>query len=117
MTKQPTNPPPQPERGEVWLVRIPGERKQRPCVILSADWLNRFARDVTVVPITTVARRAFPTRVELPVGEGGLKERSWAKCDQVTTIEKKHLGRAALGKVSPSKLAEIERAVRKSLRL
>ncbi len=108
---------PQPQRGEVWLVRIAGERKQRPCIILSADWLNRFARDVTVVPITTVARRAFPTRVELPAGEGGLKERSWAKCDQVTTVDKKHLGQAPLGQLSPMKLAQIERAVRQALRL
>jgi mRNA interferase MazF len=108
---------PQLQRGEVWLVRISGERKQRPCVILSANWLNRFARDVTVVPITTVKRRAFPTRVELPAGEGGLKEHSWAKCDQVTTIEKKHLGQAPLGQLTPNKLAEIENAVRRALRL
>lgn len=109
--------PTSPRRGEVWLVHIPGEQKQRPCIILSENWLNRFARDVTVVPITTVARRAFPTRVELPAGEGGLKERSWAKCDQVTTIDKKHLGQAPLGQLSPVKLAEIEQAVRKALGL
>jgi len=109
--------PTSPRRGEVWLVRIPGEQKQRPCVIVSADWLNRFARDVTVVPITTVARRAFPTRVELPAGEGGLKERSWAKCDQVTTIDKKHLGQAPLGQLSSAKLAEIEHAIRQALSL
>ncbi|OGF54964.1 MAG: hypothetical protein A2Z21_02860 [Candidatus Fraserbacteria bacterium RBG_16_55_9] len=107
----------QPRRGEVWLVHIPGERKQRPCVILSADWLNRFARDVMAVPITTVARGAFPTRVELPAGEGGLKEQSWVKCDQVTTIEEGHLGRAPLGQLSLEKLAEIESAVRKALDL
>ncbi|MFN4218136.1 MAG: type II toxin-antitoxin system PemK/MazF family toxin [Candidatus Bipolaricaulia bacterium] len=64
-----------PRRGEVWLVRIPGEQKQRPCVILSA------------------------------------------KCDQVTTIDKKHLGQAPLGQLSSTKLAEIEHAVRQALRL
>lgn len=105
------------QRGEIWVVHIPGERKQRPCVILSADWLNRFARDVTVVPITSVARRAFPTRVELPQGTAGLKRRSWAKCDQVTTIEKRHLGRAPLGQLSELQLGQIAAAVRRALAL
>jgi len=112
-----TSPSSQPQRAEVWLIRIPGERKQRPCVIVSADWLNRFARDVVVVPLTSVARRAFPTRVELPKAEGGLKVRSWAKCDQPTTIEKGHLGKVFLGRLSDAKIREIEQAIRRTLSL
>ncbi|MBI3659715.1 type II toxin-antitoxin system PemK/MazF family toxin [Candidatus Acetothermia bacterium] len=106
-----------PQRGEIWLAKILGERKRRPCLILSADWLNRFAHDVSVVPITTVKRKAFPTRIELDVGEGGLREQSWAKCDQVTTIDKQRLGRAALGRLSSVQLVEIEDAVRRALKL
>lgn len=112
-----TNPSSQPQRAEVWLVRIPGERKQRPCVIVSANWLNRFARDVVVVPVTSVARRAFPTRVNLSEGEGGLKVRSWAKCDQPTTIEKGYLGKVSLGRLSDGKIREIEQAIRHTLSL
>lgn len=107
----------QPRRGEVWWVRIPGERKQRPCIILSADWLNQFARDVTVVPVTSVARRRFPTRVELPAGEGGLKVTSWAKSDQVTTMDKVHLIRGPLGVISPARMAQIADAARLALDL
>jgi mRNA-degrading endonuclease toxin of MazEF toxin-antitoxin module len=79
----------------------------------AADWLNRIARDVTVVPLTTVARMKFPTRVEILAGEAGLKQPSYAKCDQVTTIHKARLVRGPLTrKVSAMKRREIETAVR-----
>jgi len=86
-------------------------------LILSADWLNQFAHDVTVVPITSVARRTFPTRVELLPGEGGLERTSWAKCDQVMTIDKRRLGRAPLGRLNPERLTQVEEAVRRALSL
>ena len=62
-----------PRRGEIRLAAMPDETKQRPCLILSADWLNQYALDVTVVPITSIARGHFPTRVPIPAGEGGLR--------------------------------------------
>jgi mRNA interferase MazF len=102
----------------MWFVQVPDDPKQRPALILSADWLNRRARDVTVVPITTIARMTFPTRVELPAGEGGLKSLSYAKCDQVTTINKARLVRGPLaGRVSMAKMREIEQAVALALAL
>ena len=80
-------------------------------MILTVDWLSPYALDVSVVPLTSVPRANFPTRVELPVGEGGLKAASWAKCDQVTTLRKAHLPPRAFGRVGLRKLAEIEEAV------
>ena len=104
-------------RGEVYLVGLPGQVKTRPAVILSADWLSQYALDVTVVPLTTVSRGNFFTRVELPAGDGGLKMSSWAKCDQVTTVPKDLLAAIAFGRVGPRKMAEIEEAVRLALGL
>jgi mRNA-degrading endonuclease toxin of MazEF toxin-antitoxin module len=49
------------------------------------DVRNRFANDVIVVPLTTTLRPA-PTHGELAAGEGGLRETSMAKCEQVTTL-------------------------------
>lgn len=106
-----------PRRGEVWAIQLSGETKRRPCIILSADWLNQYAHDVTVIPITSVMHGQFPTRVELVVGEGGLKRRSWAKCDQVTTIRKLHLAGNPFGLLSSAKMAEIAEAVRQALGL
>ena len=86
-------------------------------MILSADWLSQYALDVSVVPLTTVQRDNFSTRVELLAGEGGLKMTSWAKCDQVTTVPKALLAPRAFGQVGPRKMAEIEEAVRLALEL
>ncbi len=74
-----------PRRGEVYLVRLD---KQRPALVISADALNRHTLDVCVVPITTAARPKFSLRVHVKLGEGGLYRDSWAKCDQVITLEK-----------------------------
>lgn len=106
-----------PRRGEVWLATMPDESKHRPCVVLSADWLNRYALDVMVVPVTSVARGDFPTRVELSAGEGGLRVDSWAKCDQVTTVNKRRLTGEPFGHLSQAKMQEIAEAVRLALDL
>lgn len=98
-------------------MQLPGETKRRPCVILSANWLNQYAHDVIVVPITSVPHGQFPTRVELPAGEGGLKRRSWAKCDQVTTIRKLHLVGNPFGMLSSAKMDEIAEAIHLALDL
>jgi mRNA interferase MazF len=108
---------PWPRRGEVWVIQIPGETKRRPCVILSTDWLNQYAHDITVIPITSVMHGQFPTRVELVAGAGGLKRRSWVKCDQVTTIRKLHLVGNPFGLFSSAKMTEIAAAVRQALDL
>lgn len=105
------------KRGEVFLVAIPGQSKPRPAVILTEDWLAQYALDVSVVPITTAARANFPTRVELPAGEGGLERVSWAKCDQVTTIPKTLLISPAFGRIRDRYMEAIEDAVRLALGL
>ncbi len=45
-------------------------------------------------PLTTLG--LAPTHVELPAGEGGLKETSMAECEQVTTLDKSFLIRGLL---------------------
>jgi len=106
-----------PRRGDVWLVTIPGETKQRPCVVFSANWLNQYALDITIVPVTSIARSNFPTRVRIPVGEGGLRVDSWAKCDQVTTVNGTVLSGSPLGSLPPERMRRIAEAVRLALDL
>ncbi len=103
-----------PRRGEVYLVQMD---KLQAALILSTDILNRHALDVCVVPITTVHRGAFSLRVPLTAGEGGLESDSWAKCDQVTTLEKSRLSYPALGRLSVSALHRIEGYVKAALQL
>ena len=103
-----------PRRGEVYLVLVD---KERPAVILSIDELNRHALDVCVVPFTTVHHGAFSMRVPVQAGDGGLNRNCWAKCDQVTTIEKSFLHSPALGRLSAAAFQEIQDQVRTALGL
>jgi mRNA-degrading endonuclease toxin of MazEF toxin-antitoxin module len=91
--------------------------KDRPAMVISSDALNRHALDVCLVPITSVEHHKFSLRVPLRQGEGGLSRPSWAKCDQVTTLEKTLVRFPPLGALSATTLARIEDAIRAALEL
>jgi mRNA interferase MazF len=103
-----------PKRGEVYLMRLD---KDRPALIISSDVLNRHALDVCVVPITSVHHGRFALRVAIAAGDGGLRRGSWAKCDQVTTIEKHVVAYPALGQLSPVTLRRVEEGIKLALEL
>lgn len=107
-----------PRRGEIYVVRLPGhpsDTKDRPALVVSLDVRNRLANDIIVVPVSTTLRPA-PTHVELPAGEGGLKEASMAKCEQITTLDKSLLIRGPFaGTISPSLMQEIEKAIQRAI--
>lgn len=96
------------------MVKLPGQpsdTKNRPALVVSMDVRNRLANDIIVVPLSTTLRPA-PTHVELPAGEGGLKETSMAKCEQITTLDKSFLLRGPFaGMISPSLMQDIETAI------
>ena len=101
-----------PKRGEIYLVKLPGQpadKKMRPALIVSLNVRNRLAGDVIVVPISTTLREA-PTHVKLLKGEGGLDRTSVAKCEQITTLDKSFLIRGPFsGTISPAKMSEVEK--------
>ena len=103
-----------PKRGEVYLVDLD---KPRPAVILSVDALNRHALDVCVVPFTTVQHAEFSMRVRVEKEDGGLDYDCWAKCDQLTTLEKDYLRYPALGVLSDASLGVIQEQVKVALGL
>lgn len=103
-----------PRRGEVYLVQLD---KPRPAVVLSVDQLNRHALDACVVGITTKQHLKFSMRISLKANEGGLDFDCWAKCDQVTTLEKHLLRYPALGALPAQSMAKIEEQVKIALGL
>ena len=105
---------PFPRRGDVHMVRLD---KKRPAIIISTEALNRYALDVCVVPVTGVEHRKFSLRVPISAGEAGLRSNSWAKCDQVTTIEKSLLLYPAIGSLSPATLRKVEESIKLALEL
>ena len=107
-----------PGRGEIYLVRLPGQPKDtkpRPALIVSLDVRNRLANDVIVVPISTTLRLS-PTHVELPKGEGGLNQTSMAKCEQTTTLDKSFLIRGPFsGTINPLIMTEVDKAIQRAI--
>jgi mRNA-degrading endonuclease toxin of MazEF toxin-antitoxin module len=103
-----------PKRGEVYLVELD---KPRPAVVLSVDALNKFALDVCVVGMTSVEHKKFSVRVPIKRGQDNLNFDCWAKCDQVTTLEKTLLRYPPLGALSSATLRQIEDQVRVCLGL
>jgi mRNA-degrading endonuclease toxin of MazEF toxin-antitoxin module len=103
-----------PKRGEVYLVQLD---KRRPAIVLSVDSLNKFAQDVVVVPLTSVEHGKFSMRVPVKKGDANLNFNCWAKCDQVTTLEKSLLRYPALGILSSPAVRRIEEQVRVALGL
>ena len=103
-----------PRRGEVCLFALD---KEKPALVISTDPLNRFSLDVCVVPISGVEHKQFSLRPQLLAGEGGLAKESWAKCDQVTTVEKRLAVYPPLGSLTADSLVRVEKAIRVALEL
>lgn len=94
-----------PKLGEVWYVKNlnqPDDPHQpRTAVIVSTNGRNEAATDVIVVPTTSSTKfEPHPyLHVQLPSGQGGLSKNSIARCDKVTTLDKRLLVNGPLGDV------------------
>jgi len=87
----------------------------RPALVVSTDVRNRFAGDVTVIPLTTNLR-SLPTRVLIRAGTGGLRQDSMAKCEQITTLDKRFLVRGPFaGRVPDATVADVVRGIRRAI--
>jgi len=82
---------PDPRQGDIWLVDFGtpvGDEQghRRPAVVVSVDQLNAsMAKLVIVVPVTR-ARRNLPSHIELEAQDAGLRETSYAKCEDVKSV-------------------------------
>lgn len=103
-------------RGDVVRVRLdPGEgreiRKTRPAVILSNNAACRFDSVVQIVPITALPdRRLRPYEAHVEPMASGLTKPSRAVANQIRTVAK-HRVTKRLGRLSPTELDAVDRAV------
>lgn len=106
-----------PRRGEVWLVDLDPTRGheqagRRPALVVSADGFNAGrAGLVLVVPFTTRAR-GIPTHVPVTPPEGGLSERSFARCEDLRSVSAERLVGGPLGVVPSAVLAGVAERLR-----
>jgi mRNA interferase MazF len=87
---------PDPSRGEVWLVNFDPTRGHeqagtRPAVVISTDSFNHGPAGLVVVLPLTSAARNIPLHVEVSPPEGGLRRRSFVKCEDVRSVSRDRL--------------------------
>jgi mRNA interferase MazF len=100
------------KRGEVWWVDFEPAlgsevRKTRLAVIVSNDASNGAMSRVQVIPVTSNTSKlyVFESRIEVKGAQGK------AMADQIMTADKQRL-KKRIGKVSPSEMLGIERAIK-----
>ena len=108
-----------PRRGEIWAVELPNQPRDphlpRPGLVVSVDVRNRLAGDVVVVPLSTNLR-ALSTHVLIPAGSGGQPYDSVAKCEQISTLDKRFLIRGPFAGRLPDLLMDrVVRAIRRAV--
>lgn len=104
-------------RGEVWLADLDPTRGreqtgQRPVLVVSADPFNLSGAGLVIAVPFTTRKRGVPTHIEVRPPDGGLRELSFAMCEQVRTIATDRLARQPLGRVSPAVLHVVEDRLR-----
>src|SRR3954464_4550246 len=101
-----------PNRGDIWVASLDPTRGHeqggtRPVLIISVDQFNQGPADlVFAVPLSTKDKRV---RSQVPIDppEGGVKERSFAKCEALRSISTVRLVER-WGTVSDRTIGEVE---------
>ena len=105
-----------PSRGEVWFLSLDPTlgREQagsRPALVVSVDPFNHGPAElVLVLPITSRAK-GIPLHVEIRPPEGGVKQASFIKCEDVRSISTARLTKR-WGRVSLETIAAVEDRLR-----
>ena len=104
------------QRGQVYWVMLDPVRgseisKTRPCVVLSANEINRRRNTIVIVPLTSTPEAVhFPLLINVPSAGIGSKARS----EQIRNVDKSRLARL-IGQISDADLGAISDGVAKVL--
>ena len=105
------------ERGEIWWVNLglaAGReiRKRRPCVVLSANEVNRLRATPVVIPLRSSPEAAPPIILSVP----SAGKDSVAVVDQIRAVDKKRFVNRA-GILADADLRNLEMAAKQVLQL
>jgi mRNA interferase MazF len=101
----------EPQRGEVWNVSLDPtkgreQKGTRPAIVVSHNSFNRSVAELVVVVPLTTTYRGIPMHVRIDPPEGGVKNSSFAKIEDVRSVSKERLLKR-WGSVSPKTMAEV----------
>lgn len=105
-----------PARGDLWIVDLnPAlgreQAGKRPALVVSVDQFNDSAADLVIALPVTRREKKIRSHVPISAGEGGLRVRSFIKCEDIRSISIRRLERR-LGAVSSSTLVAVEDRLR-----
>ncbi len=105
-----------PSRGDIWLADlnpIKGREQagMRPCLVVSVDLFNQSPADLVIVIPLTTRTKSIRTHVPLVPPEGGVREKSFIKCEDVRSISTERLT-SRWGAVSPATMHSVEDCLR-----
>ena len=86
-------------------------------LIVSADRFNQGRSHLVVAVPFTTRRRGLPVHVEVRPPDGGLRDTSFAMCEQVRSLTVDRLGPQPFGRVSWAVLDSVEHRLRLLLSL
>ncbi|HDQ41727.1 MAG TPA: type II toxin-antitoxin system PemK/MazF family toxin [Desulfonatronum sp.] len=105
-----------PLRGEIWFVDLnptKGHEQagKRPGLVISDDIFNTGPAGLVVILPLTAKNKNIPLHERIAPPEGGLKEVSYVKCEDIRSISQQRL-LARIGKVREERLRAIEDKVK-----
>jgi len=109
------------KRGEIyWVDWSPGrgseQSRVRPALIIQNDIGNMRSPTTIVASISTAAERPYPFLVRFTAAESGLERDSAVNLSSILTIDQTCLGDKC-GGLGPTKMAEVDEAIKTSLAL
>jgi len=112
------------ERGQIYFVNLnPVHGREqagaRPVLVLSTDAINQLPLVITVVVGTkgTNIKRDYPTNIRVSPSDSGLVIETVFLCFQIRSLDPNRFPTDPSGKLSASKMLEVETAVRYCLGL
>lgn len=107
---------PNPSRGEVWFLNLDAARDReqagsRPALVISVNAFNHGPADLVVVLPVTSRTKGIPFHVPVAPPEGGIRQPSFIKCEDVRSVSRARL-RERWGTVAPDTLAAVEDRLR-----
>lgn len=105
-----------PSRGEIWFLNLDltqgrEQAGSRPALVVSVDVFNQGPADLVVVlPVTSVVK-GIPFHVPVSPPEGGVRQPSFVKCEDVRSVSRSWL-RERWGAVGTQTMAAVEDRLR-----
>ncbi|MFA5358134.1 MAG: type II toxin-antitoxin system PemK/MazF family toxin [archaeon] len=111
------------KRGDILLINLDPVKgseqgKIRPCVVIQNDISNEYSPTTIVAAITSaLSDKKYPTEVKIAPKESCLLKESTILLNQIRTISLKDRAIKKIGKLTNSKMNEVNEAIKISLAL